>query len=203
MRRVRRGATVRISDRTLATWKTPNSRTRGHLRYAEKLSVAGEGTNGNTLSVTTSGTAGGTREYTYNDAVPTCGGFKGQRCTAKDGNGKVTSFTYDSKGNLAKVKPPAPLGETTYTYDALGRVETVEDGRGITTVYAYDSRDRVREVSSTNFTVTYDGDGNVTSRTDASGTTKWDYDKLNRESVRTLQNGAQTAPPTPTTTPAS
>ncbi|GAA2607368.1 hypothetical protein [Streptomyces lienomycini] len=86
------------------------------------------------------------------------------------------------------MKPPEPLGETTYTYDALGRVETVEDGRGITTVYGYDSRDRVREVSSTNFTVTYsyDGDGDATSRTDVSGTTKWDYDKLNRESVRTL-----------------
>ncbi|MGQ5609647.1 MULTISPECIES: RHS repeat-associated core domain-containing protein [unclassified Streptomyces] len=152
-------------------------------------------TNGNTMSVTTSGTAGGIREYTYNKDTPTCGGFEGQRCTAKDGNGKVTSFTYDDQGNLIKVKPPAPLGETTYTYDALGRIETVKDGRGITTVYGYDSRDRVHEVSSTNFTVTYsyDGDGNVTSRTDASGTTKWDYDKLNRESVRTLQNGAQTA----------
>ncbi|WP_406715194.1 hypothetical protein [Streptomyces althioticus] len=152
-------------------------------------------TNGNTLSVTTSGTAGATREYTYNDADPTCGGFEGQRCTAKDGNGKATSLTYDDQGNLVKVKPPAPLGETTYTYDALGRVETVKDGRGTTTVYAYDTRDRVREVSSTHFTVTYscDGDGNMRSRTDASGTTKWDYDKLNRESVRTLQNGAQTA----------
>ncbi|MET9987258.1 hypothetical protein [Streptomyces rochei] len=181
-------------------------------------------TNGNTLSVTTSGTAGTTREYTSNNADPTCGGFEGQRCTAKDGNGKVTSFTYDSKGNLIKVKPPAPLGETTYTYDALGRVETVKDGRGITTVYAYDSRRTTpgtrpaasttsprrtarRPTSTTTtttsaprpstpaFTVTYsyDGDGNVTSRTDASGTTKWDYDKLNRESVRTLQNGAQTA----------
>ncbi|MFG2690842.1 RHS repeat-associated core domain-containing protein [Streptomyces sp. NPDC048405] len=153
------------------------------------------GPNGNTLSVTTSGTAGATREYTYNDADPTCGGFEGQRCTAKDGNGKVTSFTYDDQGNLIRVKPPAPLGETTYTYDALGRVETVKDGRGITTVYGYDTRDRVREVSSTNFTVTYtyDGDGNVTTRSDASGFTKWEYDKLNRESVRTLQNGAQTA----------
>ncbi|MEV5451482.1 RHS repeat-associated core domain-containing protein [Streptomyces sp. NPDC052535] len=152
-------------------------------------------TNGNTLSVTTSGTAGAARDYTYNGADPTCGGFEGQRCTAKDGNGNVTSFTYDSKGNLIRVKPPAPLGETTYTYDALGRVETVKDGRGVTTVYGYDSRDRVREVSSTNFTVTYsyDGDGNVTTRSDASGFTKWEYDELNRESVRTLQNGAQTA----------
>ncbi|MFB7650417.1 MULTISPECIES: RHS repeat-associated core domain-containing protein [unclassified Streptomyces] len=151
--------------------------------------------NGNTMSVTTSGTAGGIREYTYNEATPECGGFEGQRCTAKDGNGKVTSFTYDDQGNLWKVKPPAPLGETTYTYDALGRVETVKDGRGITTVYAYDNRDRVREVSSTNSTVTYtyDSDGNVKTRTDASGTTTWEYDKLNREKRRTLQNGAQTA----------
>ncbi|MGX1372234.1 RHS repeat-associated protein [Streptomyces canus] len=152
-------------------------------------------TNGNTMSVTTSGTAGATREYTYNKATPTCGGFEGQRCTAKDGNGKVTSFTYDSEGNLKKVTPPAPLGETTYTYDALGRVETATDGRGIRTVYVYDTRDRVKTVSSTNLTLTYsyDGDGNLKVRTDASGTTKWDYDRLNREKVRTLQSGAQTA----------
>ncbi|MFF0095116.1 hypothetical protein ACFYSF_34995 [Streptomyces canus] len=46
-----------------------------------------------------------------------------------------------------------------------------------------------------NFTVTYsyDGAGNVKSRTDASGATRWDYGELNREKVRTLQNGAQTA----------
>ncbi|MFJ8187876.1 RHS repeat-associated core domain-containing protein [Streptomyces sp. NPDC096105] len=151
-------------------------------------------TNGNTMSVTTSGTAGGTREYTYNKDTPTCGGFEGQRCTAKDANGKVTSFEYDTKGNLKTVTPPAPLGKTTYTYDALGRVESATDERGIKTVYVYDNRDRVREVSSTNSTVkfTYDGDGNVRTRTDASGSTGWTYDELNRESVRTLQNGAQT-----------
>jgi RHS repeat-associated protein len=186
------GATAQVSQyQTIAGTDLPSDLTGANGR---KDSFKYD-TNGNTLSVTTSGTAGGTREYTYNEADPKCGGFEGQRCTAKDGNGKVTSFTYDGHGNLTKVKPPAQLGETSYTYDALGRVETVKDGRGITTVYGYDSRDRVREVSSTNFTVTYsyDGDGNVKSRTDASGTTKWDYDKLNRESVRTLQNGAQTA----------
>ncbi|QIJ66426.1 RHS repeat-associated core domain-containing protein [Streptomyces sp. JB150] len=156
-------------------------------------------TNGNTMSVTTSGTAGGQRTYTYNKATPTCGGFEGQRCTAtvkiNDTRSSKTSFTYDDKGNLSKVTPPAPLGETTYTYDALGRVETVTDGRGIKTVYTYDTRDRVTKVSSTNATVTfdYDGDGNLKVRTDASGTTRWDYDKLNRERIRTLQNGAQTA----------
>ncbi|MGA4798987.1 RHS repeat-associated core domain-containing protein [Streptomyces lavendulocolor] len=151
-------------------------------------------TNGNTETVTTTGTAGGQRSYTYNKATPTCGGFEGQRCTAKDANGKVTSFTYDTKGNLSKVTPPAPLGTVTYTHDGLGRVETVTDGRGIKSVYTYDTRDRVKQVSSTSMTVTYtyDGDGNLTSRTDASGTTIWTFDKLNRESTRTLQNGAQT-----------
>ncbi|MFF9105185.1 RHS repeat-associated core domain-containing protein [Streptomyces rubrogriseus] len=186
------GATAQVSQyQTIAGTDLPSDLTGANGR---KDSFKYD-TNGNTMSVTTSGTAGANREYTYNDADPTCGGFEGQRCTAKDGNGKVTSFTYDDEGNLIKVKPPAPLGETTYTYDALGRVETVKDGRGITTVYGYDSRDRVREVSSTNFTVTYtyDGDGNVTTRSGASGFTKWEYDKLNRESVRTLQNGAQTA----------
>ncbi|MEV4999382.1 RHS repeat-associated core domain-containing protein [Streptomyces niveus] len=152
-------------------------------------------TSGNTLSVTTSGAAGGSRDYTYNKATPTCGGFEGQRCTAKDLNGKTTSFTYDTKGNLWKAKPPSPLGEVTYTYDALGRPETVTDGRGVKSVYVYDSRDRVTKISSPSSTViyTWDGDGNQTSRTDASGTTRWDFDALNRESVRTLQNGAQTA----------
>ncbi|MEU9748723.1 RHS repeat-associated core domain-containing protein [Streptomyces niveus] len=151
-------------------------------------------TSGNTLSVVTSGAAGGSRSYTYNKSAPTCGGFEGQRCTAKDLNGKTTSFTYDTKGNLSKVKPPSPLGEVTYTHDALGRPETVTDGRGIKSVYVYDSRDRVTKISSPNSTITYtwDGDGNQTSRTDASGTTRWEFDALNRESVRTLQNGAQT-----------
>ncbi|MEN8656137.1 RHS repeat-associated core domain-containing protein, partial [Streptomyces sp. 21So2-11] len=153
---------------------------------------------GNTLSstaTTASGGAGTSLSYTYNKASPTCGGFEGQRCTAKDRNDKVTSFTYDAKGSLSKVKPPAPLGETAYTYDALGRPETAIDGRGIKSVYIYDSRDRVKEVSSTNRTVTfaYDGDGNLTYRGDASGITKWSFDKLNRESTRTLQNGVQTA----------
>ncbi|WP_077801896.1 RHS repeat-associated core domain-containing protein [Streptomyces sp. JHA26] len=186
------GATASVSAyQTVAGTDLPNDFTTADGRKDSFKYDA----NGNTMSVTTSGTAGATREYTYNEATPKCGGFEGQRCTAKDGNGKVTSFTYDDHGNLWKVKPPAPLGETTYTYDALGRVETVKDGRGITTVYGYDTRDRVREVSSTNSTVTYtyDGDGNVTTRTDASGTTTWEYDDLNREKRRTLQNGAQTA----------
>ncbi|MFI6377710.1 RHS repeat-associated core domain-containing protein [Streptomyces sp. NPDC050546] len=190
------GATAQVSAyQTVAGTDLPNDFTSADGR---KDSFKYD-TNGNTMSVTTSGTAGGQRTYTYNESTPTCGGFEGQRCSAKvkvsGTKTATTSFEYDDKGDLRKVTPPAPLGKTEYTYDALGRVETVTDGRGVKTVYVYDSRDRVRKVSSTNATVTfeYDGDGNLKSRSDASGTTRWDYDGLNREKLRTLQNGAQAA----------
>ncbi|MFJ3767239.1 RHS repeat-associated core domain-containing protein [Streptomyces sp. NPDC090082] len=150
---------------------------------------------GNTLSVTTSGTEGGQRSYTYNGATPTCGGFQGQRCTAKDANGKTTSFTYDTKGNLTKVTPPAPLGVTVYTYDALGRTATSTDGRGVKTLYTYDARDRITKTDTSGYatvTHTYDPDGNISSRTDGTGTTTWIFDALNRETIRTLQDGSTT-----------
>lgn len=153
-------------------------------------------TAGNTESVAVTG--GGTQTFDHNDSSPTCGGFEGQRCkattTMSDARSVSTSFTYDSEGNLARVTPPAPLGETTYTYDALGRPETVTDGRGIKTVYQYDERDRIRLVSSTHTTVRYwyDGDGNLTQRDDNTGVTEYEFDPLSRETVRTLQNGSQT-----------
>ncbi|MFE3371953.1 RHS repeat-associated core domain-containing protein [Streptomyces sp. NPDC059173] len=153
---------------------------------------------GNTTSVAVTGTGGGKQSFEYNKATPTCGGFEGQRCKATtrmtDSKSVSTSFTYDSKGNLTKVTPPAPLGTTTYTYDRLGRPETVVDGRGIKTVYVYDERDRVVKVSSTNATVTYayDGDGNLVQRTDGSGVTEYAFDPLSRETVRILQDGSQT-----------
>ncbi|MEU8892520.1 RHS repeat-associated core domain-containing protein [Streptomyces sp. NPDC048442] len=150
-------------------------------------------TAGNTESVAVAGAGGGTEKYTYNKATATCGGFEGQRCTVTDARGKVTNFQYDAEGNLKEVTPPAPLGKTTYTYDAVGRVETSTDGRGIKAVYTYDNRDRIREVSSTSTTVTYvyDGDGNLSQRTDDGGLITYQFDPLSRETVRTLQDGSQ------------
>ncbi|WP_435897588.1 RHS repeat-associated core domain-containing protein [Streptomyces albidoflavus] len=153
---------------------------------------------GNTTSVAVTGTGGGKQTFTHNPASVTCGGFEGQRCKATTEmtttKSVSTAFTYDAQGNLTKVTPPAPLGATTYTYDALGRPETVTDGRGIKTVYAYDHRDRVTKVSTPRTTVTYsyDGDGNLTQRSDATGVVTYAFDPLSRETVRTLQNGSQT-----------
>ncbi|MFJ2256925.1 RHS repeat-associated core domain-containing protein [Streptomyces sp. NPDC087844] len=149
---------------------------------------------GNATKETVAGTEGGTRSFAYNPATATCGGFEGQRCEVKDANQNTTKFSYDAKGNLSKATPPKPLGETSYTYDGLGRPETSTDGRGIKTVYVYDNRDRITKVSSTNATVTYayDGDGNLKQRSDSTGITTYDFDPLSRETVRTLQDGSQT-----------
>ena len=154
---------------------------------------------GNTKSVAVTGTGGGSETYDYNTSSPTCGGFEGQRCraTTKLSSTKSvsTSFHYDSTGNLDKVTPPSPLGQTTYTYDGLGRAKTVKDGRGVTTLYEYDHRDRVTKVDTSGYatvTYTYDGDGNLTQRSDRTGVIAYDFDPLSRETVRTLQNGSQT-----------
>ncbi|ROP44393.1 RHS repeat-associated protein [Rathayibacter sp. PhB185] len=103
---------------------------------------------GNLLSRTDT-TAGGsgavTQKYTYDNSTGTvCGGKAGQVCTSTDGNNKVTSYAYNSKGELLTATPPAPLGTTTYTYDSLSRVRTVKDGRGTTLTYQYGVDDRIQ-----------------------------------------------------------
>ena len=149
---------------------------------------------GNTTSVAVSGAGGGTRTTDYNKAEAKCGGFEGQACSVKDERDKETKFSYDDEGNLTKATPPAPMGATAYTYDDKGRPATVTDGRGTKTTYTYDQRDRVVKVESPSKSVTYayDGDGNLTQRSDSSGVVKYAFDPLNRETVRTLQDGSQT-----------
>ncbi|MFJ4714027.1 RHS repeat-associated core domain-containing protein [Streptomyces sp. NPDC088785] len=149
---------------------------------------------GNTTSVAVSGEDGGTRDFVYNKATPSCGGFEGQPCSVEDARDKKTSFAYDDKGNLKTVTPPSPQGVTTYVYDDKGRPAAVTDGRGVTLAYTYDNRDRVTKVTGPTATVTYtyDGDGNLTQRTDGTGTQSYQFDPLSRETVRTLQDGSQT-----------
>ncbi|WP_456340825.1 RHS repeat-associated core domain-containing protein [Streptomyces solincola] len=190
------GATSTVTGyQTIAGADLPGSMTTAD---AEKTDYTYDAA-GNTASVAVTGTGGGKQTFDYNKATPTCGGFEGQRCkvTVKmtDAKSVSTSFTYDAKGNLTKVTPPAPLGVTTYRYDDLGRVVSALDGRGVTVLYEYDERDRITKVDSSNYatvTYAYDGDGNLVQRSDGTGVTGYAFDPLSRETVRTLQNGSQT-----------
>ncbi|WP_455569845.1 RHS repeat-associated core domain-containing protein [Streptomyces roseus] len=189
------GATSSAGYQTIAGTDVPKTSTSADN---EKTDYTYD-TAGNTKSVAVTGTGGGNQSFDYNPASATCGGFEGQRCkvTTKtsDSASVSTSFHYDARGDLDRVTPPAPLGVTTYRYDDLGRPVSAQDGRGVTTTYTYDHRDRIKKVDSSNYaTVTYeyDGDGNLKQRSDGTGVTKYDFDPLSRETVRTLQNGSQT-----------
>ncbi|WP_280900676.1 MULTISPECIES: RHS repeat-associated core domain-containing protein [unclassified Streptomyces] len=184
------GATATGSWQTIAGADMPSS---ANGPDGEKTEFTYD-TAGNTKTVTTTGTGGGTRSFTHNEATPTCGGFQGQTCSATDANNKKTSFHYDGQGNLTTATPPAPQSPATYTYDALGRTASATDGRGVKTVYTYDDRDRITKVTTPQSTVTYvyDDDGNLSARTDATGVQTYRFDALSRETIRTLQDGSQT-----------
>jgi RHS repeat-associated protein len=101
-------------------------------------------------------------------------------------------YGYDPQGNLTSVNNPAPLGDLTYTYDALSRVDTVRDGRGQVTNYDYDPLDRVDLITyhdGSTIDYVYDANGNLKTLIDNTGTTNFDYDKLNRLTQETLPGG--------------
>ncbi|WP_316289088.1 RHS repeat-associated core domain-containing protein [Clavibacter michiganensis] len=134
-------------------------------------------------------TAGGTGSVAFERAYDNwdrtiSGGWAGQLCSAKDGNGNVTKYNYDKVGNLTKVTPPAPQGATTYTYDALSRVTSVTDGKGDITKYAYDVRDRQTLVTFDNggtLAKTYYPNVLVQFDSDSfAGTKQFEYDTLGR-----------------------
>ncbi|MCB0117703.1 MAG: carboxypeptidase regulatory-like domain-containing protein, partial [Anaerolineales bacterium] len=118
-------------------------------------------------------------EYTY-DA-------NGNRLTIKDGNGNITTFTYDSLNRLSTETDP--LGNTwSYVYDELGRRISMTDANGETTSYEYDNANRLTGIEyadNNDVSFAYDAGGRRTSMTDGVGTTTWEYDDVNRPTAIT------------------
>ncbi|RIJ69975.1 hypothetical protein D1871_20310 [Nakamurella silvestris] len=156
-----------------------------------------------TTTSPTSGTGTATVENRYqgDTGVPSCGGKTGQLCQAVDGNGNATKFTYNSVGDLIKTTPPAPAGESTMTYDSLGRLASKTDGKGSTLYYTYDPMDRITKISTTAttcpgascMTYTYNAEGWLTGRVDPSGTTTYTYDAQGRPLTKNTPTGNSTA----------
>lgn len=163
---------------------------------------------GEPRSMQSAGGAAGTtlRNYqgdTQVSPATSCGGKTGQLCKSTDGKGNVTSYAYNSAGNLTTMTPPAPLGARAFVYDAAGRKVSEQDGRGNTAYTCYDLNDRITQVSYTTaacatvsgVTNTYDVAGNLTSRvTAATGTTvTWTYDAQNRPTMQSDSAGSSSA----------
>lgn len=119
----------------------------------------------------------------------------------KDGEGLITSYTYDYAGRVSEVRQGTAL--TKYKYDALGRVEQElryfgeGDKDFIATQFTYDLLNQVIEKNETDETgkvhskmvVSYDSDGNKTSSTvwnhAGESTTTHNYDSRGNQSSTT------------------
>jgi RHS repeat-associated protein len=106
-------------------------------------------------------------DYTYDDS--------GNRSSMTTAEG-TTRYTYDDIGQLTGVTYPDGKTEV-YAYDAAGnRISVMQNG--VSTAYTTNNMNQYAQVGGT--TYLYDADGNMTSKSDASGTTKYGYDAENR-----------------------
>jgi len=86
---------------------------------------------------------------------------------------------------------------TSYSYDTLGNLTSVTQG-GVSRAFVYDSLSELRSAnnpeSRTTLYNSYDGDGNLLSKTDALGrTTSYSYDGLNRLTGKSYSDGTASA----------
>ena len=126
----------------------------------------------------------------------------GNVTSAKDGNGNVTTTSYNADSELTKTVEPAYTGASstvtptvTQAYNPLGQVTSVTDPNGNVTTSTYDLRGRlvqkadplVTGSSSPGLTsVTYDDANNVVGKTDPTGAAiVTSFDDRNRPVVET------------------
>jgi RHS repeat-associated protein len=92
------------------------------------------------------------------------------------------TYSYDAIGELthavfASTNPDVPNQDETYNYDAVGnRTSTIING--VTTVYTTNNMNEYTQVGET--TYTYNKNGDMTSATDATGTTTYAHDQENQ-----------------------
>ena len=185
--------------------------------------ATGTATYGNTgvnayLPSSTTSDSGNVLNYTYNGAGNQLTSAQGVTPQAKvsfnsDGTpatssspgaaaGVQTTYTYNATTkNWTGLTPVSgsSLGGRAYTWDAFGRLATATDGRGNTITYTYDKLDRITKVDysdagTTDVTFTYDDNGQILTRTDASGVSTYTYDDLGNTltTVNTAGGGTNT-----------
>jgi len=118
----------------------------------------------------------------------------------------TTGYTYNGLGDLTLLSSP-DTGVTSYTYDNAGNRQTQTDARGVTTTYSYDALNRLTTVSypasGLNVGYTYDSAavacpageafaiGRLSQLTDASGSTRYCYDRFGHLTRKVQVTGGQ------------
>lgn len=135
----------------------------------------------------------GDGQLTRVDPIGTAGGMSsgnldtntsGDGCTPS-GQANDTLYAYNTSKELQSINAPGANRDVSYTYDALSRIKTITDGRGVVTTFTYDALDHlVAQEFSDNNTDSVARVGNSTTRVD------WLYDENgNRTSVDTTNDG--------------
>jgi RHS repeat-associated protein len=121
-----------------------------------------------------------------------------------------TNYGYSGFDELTKLTSP-DTGVTDYTYDLSGNLKTRKDARNITAAYQYDALNRINQISypattganpqaAENLGFTYDettgrpgAKGCLTTASDGSGSTKYQYDTYGRVTNKSQVVGTNTA----------
>ncbi len=109
---------------------------------------------------------------------------EGQVTSETDGNEHTTKYERNLLGEVTKVIDPLKH-TTTEEYDPAGNLKTVTDPLKRTTTYSYDADNHLVEVTYSDgkthaVKYEYNEDGDRTKIEDASGTTEYEYDQLDR-----------------------
>ncbi|MBI4847635.1 MAG: hypothetical protein HY808_03540, partial [Nitrospirae bacterium] len=115
-----------------------------------------------------------------------------------DANNNQSTMTYDSLSRKTSMTDP-DMGYWTYQYDANGNLISQTDAKSQTITFTYDALNRITlkdYTAGTDVTYAYDETfstypkGRLTTVTDASGTTKFYYDKMGRttKTIKTVDS---------------
>jgi RHS repeat-associated protein len=113
----------------------------------------------------------------------------GRRTSLTYPNATNTSYSYDAASRLLNILhqgPPGVIENLSYTYDAAGnriglaRANSTATQLPSAVQAAYDAANEQIQFNSSTPNLTYDANGNLTSQTDASGTTTYTFDARNR-----------------------
>ncbi|WP_353929182.1 putative Ig domain-containing protein [Okeanomitos corallinicola TIOX110] len=119
----------------------------------------------------------------------------GNQITQTDALGRTTEFEYDALNRL--IATELPLGQTeTFTYDVIDNLTSFTNFNGEIITYEYDPNNMlsaVRLPDADDEIYTYTPTGEVSTITDARGTTQYEYDSLDQLVRRTNPDGVTIA----------